>query len=72
MPELKPCPFCGCPEINIKWKYTDPANIFIEYKIFCKGCTANMCFERLSSINLQESRQINKLIDEWNSRILNE
>lgn len=64
--DLLPCPFCGCPEIEMKWMHTSASEIFIEYKIKCKGCLANMFFERLAS--LPPYPAVRNMINDWNNR----
>ena len=60
--ELKPCPFCGCTEINI-YSY-DPYDGYqgnlSTWKIQCLRCSANM-----------ERSKKNDVIEAWNRRVNN-
>ena len=58
MEKLKPCPFCGCKNIDVRRVLLEPARLGIHtYKVCCFACAAQIYREKQD-----------EAIETWNRR----
>mgnify|MGYP003440233389 CR=1 FL=1 len=61
--ELKPCPFCGCKEVDYEQE-SDSYSDWAEYKIVCQGCNGqNSSSSKDEELGRLEAKEA------WNRRV---
>lgn len=66
MSELKPCPFCGSKDIELR------SGMLFNGAVHCNGCSADVVFDAVKLVANGDSDWKSAVINGWNRRVKDE